>query len=82
MRRTFDFFLIVGTVLTIKIGGPGFWDYLAMDNANRRLSVSNSTRVVVVDPDAGNGEPALAGGDPKGRPAMEPDSFHLVVVGK
>jgi YVTN family beta-propeller protein len=62
MRRTLVLFLIVGTVLaaegyhmlnSIKIGGQGFWDYLAMDNANRRLYVSNSTRVVVVDPDAG-----------------------------
>ncbi len=40
-------------ISTIKIGGQGFWDYLTMDNANRRLYVSNATRVVVIDPDAG-----------------------------
>jgi len=62
MRRTLFFLAIAGTALaaegyhvltTIKIGGQGFWDYLIMDNANRRLYVSNATRVVVVDPDAG-----------------------------
>lgn len=62
MKRTLAFLLIAGTALaaegyhvlsTIKIGGTGFWDYLAMDNANRRLYVSNANRVVVVDPDAG-----------------------------
>lgn len=62
MKRTLIFLMIAGTALaaegyhvisTIKIGGQGFWDYLAMDNANRRLYVSNATRVVVVDPDAG-----------------------------
>lgn len=62
MRRTLIFLAIAGTALaaegyhvlsTIKIGGQGFWDYLMMDNANRRLYVSNATRVVVVDPDAG-----------------------------
>lgn len=62
MRRMLVFLVIAGAALaaegyhvinTIKIGGQGFWDYLAMDNANRRLYVSNATRVVVVDPDAG-----------------------------
>jgi len=62
MRRTFILLAIAGTALaaegyhvlsTIKIGGQGFWDYLTMDNANRRLYVSNANRVVVVDPDAG-----------------------------
>ncbi|HWB82968.1 MAG TPA: YncE family protein [Bryobacteraceae bacterium] len=37
----------------IHIGGPGGWDYLAMDTSSHRLFVSNSTRVVVVDVDAG-----------------------------
>lgn len=62
MRRTFILLVIAGTALaaegyhvlsTIKIGGQGFWDYLTMDNANRRLYVSNANRVVVVDPDDG-----------------------------
>ncbi len=62
MRRRSMFLLIAGTALaaegyhvlsTIKIGGQGFWDYLTMDTVNRRLYVSNATRVVVVDPDAG-----------------------------
>jgi DNA-binding beta-propeller fold protein YncE len=37
----------------IKIGGEGRWDYVAMDNANRRLYVSHGSSVEVVDPDAG-----------------------------
>src|SRR2546422_4408996 len=40
-------------VKEIKIGGEGGWDYLTMDSAARRLYVSHSTHVVVVDPDAG-----------------------------
>jgi len=38
---------------TIQVGGPGGWDYLTMDTANRRLYVSHSTHVVVIDVDAG-----------------------------
>jgi DNA-binding beta-propeller fold protein YncE len=37
----------------IKVGGTGGWDYVALDNANRRLYVSHGTKVEVVDPDAG-----------------------------
>ena len=37
----------------IKIGGEGRWDYVALDNANRRLYVSHGGSVEVVDPDAG-----------------------------
>ena len=41
-------------VLTkIKIGGTGGWDYVALDNTNRRLYASHGTNVEVVDPDAG-----------------------------
>jgi DNA-binding beta-propeller fold protein YncE len=36
---------------TLKIGGDGGWDYLAFDPASRRLFVSHSTHVVVVDAD-------------------------------
>jgi DNA-binding beta-propeller fold protein YncE len=40
-------------VLTkIKIGGEGSWDYVAMDQVNRRLYVSHGNAVEVVDPDA------------------------------
>jgi YVTN family beta-propeller protein len=38
---------------TIKIGGEGRWDYLTMDPAGRRLYISRSTRVQVVDIDDG-----------------------------
>jgi YVTN family beta-propeller protein len=38
---------------TIKLGGTGGWDYLTMDSAARRLYVSRSTRVQVVDVDEG-----------------------------
>ena len=36
----------------IKIGGTGGWDYVALDNTNRRLYASHGTTVEVVDPDA------------------------------
>src|SRR4029450_7200445 len=35
----------------IPIGGEGGWDYLSVDPASRRLYVSHSTRIVVVDID-------------------------------
>jgi DNA-binding beta-propeller fold protein YncE len=35
----------------IEIGGEGGWDFLEVDAANRRLYVTRSTRVVVVDLD-------------------------------
>jgi DNA-binding beta-propeller fold protein YncE len=37
----------------IKIGGTGGWDYVALDNTNRRLYASHTGNVEVVDPDAG-----------------------------
>jgi len=37
----------------IEIGGGGNWDYLRLEESSRRLFVSNGTRVVVVDVDAG-----------------------------
>jgi DNA-binding beta-propeller fold protein YncE len=37
----------------IPLGGEGGWDYLAVDSAARRLYVSHSTKVVVVDIDHG-----------------------------
>ena len=37
----------------IKIGGEGRWDYVALDTVNRRLYVSHSSSVEVVDPDTG-----------------------------
>jgi hypothetical protein len=37
----------------IPIGGASRWDYLTVDSAANRLFVSNATRVVVVDLDAG-----------------------------
>jgi len=35
----------------IPIGGAGSWDYLSIDSAARRLYVTHSTRIVVVDID-------------------------------
>lgn len=46
----------------IHIGGNGTWDRLALDEAGRRLYVSNDNRVVVVDIDAGK----VAGEIPSG----------------
>jgi DNA-binding beta-propeller fold protein YncE len=37
----------------IKLGGEGGWDYLTVDPAARRLYVSHSTKVTVVDVDSG-----------------------------
>jgi DNA-binding beta-propeller fold protein YncE len=36
-----------------ELGGDGGWDYLTVDNASRRIFVSRSTRVMVVDADSG-----------------------------
>jgi YVTN family beta-propeller protein len=38
---------------TIAVGGDGGWDYLAFDSAARRLYITRSTRVIVLDPDSG-----------------------------
>jgi DNA-binding beta-propeller fold protein YncE len=38
-------------VTEIKIGGQGGHDYIAVDPGTRRLFVSNSTQVVVIDID-------------------------------
>jgi DNA-binding beta-propeller fold protein YncE len=38
----------------IEIGGEGGWDYLIVDSAARRLYVSRSTRVIVLDADTGS----------------------------
>jgi len=37
----------------IKVGGDGGWDYLTMDSTARRLYVSHTNVVAVVDPDQG-----------------------------
>lgn len=36
----------------IKMGGEGFWDYLAFDSPTRRLFISRGTKVVVLDVDS------------------------------
>src|SRR5438132_3392598 len=38
-------------VKEIPVGGEGGWDYLTVDEANRRLYVSHGTKVVVIDLD-------------------------------
>jgi DNA-binding beta-propeller fold protein YncE len=40
-------------ITKIKIGGEGRWDYTKFDEVNRRLYVSHSSSVEVVDPDSG-----------------------------
>jgi YVTN family beta-propeller protein len=37
---------------TIKLGGEGFWDYLAFDPPTRRLFISRGAKVVVLDVDS------------------------------
>jgi DNA-binding beta-propeller fold protein YncE len=39
-------------VKTIPIGGPGKWDYIVVDSAARRVYVTHSTHVVVLDADS------------------------------
>jgi len=38
----------------IPVGGEGFWDYLVVDSEARRLYISRSTHVMVLDPDTGS----------------------------
>jgi DNA-binding beta-propeller fold protein YncE len=40
-------------ITKFKIGGLGSWDYTTLDAVNRRLYVSHSTSVEVLDPDSG-----------------------------
>lgn len=39
---------------TIPVGGQGSWDYLSIDETNRRLYVSHETKVDVLDLDSAN----------------------------
>jgi len=39
---------------TIPVGGQGSWDYLSIDEANRRVYVSHETQVDVLDADSAN----------------------------
>jgi hypothetical protein len=39
-------------IKTIKLGGEGFWDYLAFDSPTRRLFISRGTKVVVLEVDS------------------------------
>jgi DNA-binding beta-propeller fold protein YncE len=39
-------------IKTIKLGGEGFWDYLAFDSPTRRLFISRGTKVVVLNVDS------------------------------
>jgi DNA-binding beta-propeller fold protein YncE len=39
---------------TVKLAGPGGWDYLAIDAQSRRLFVSRETHVAVLDADTGD----------------------------
>jgi len=39
-------------IKTVPVGGEGFWDYLAVDSAGRRLYISHGTHVQVMDTDS------------------------------
>lgn len=41
-------------ISTWKLGGDGGWDYLKVDSEARRLYISRSTKVLVIDADSGN----------------------------
>jgi DNA-binding beta-propeller fold protein YncE len=47
----------------IKIGGSATWDRQALDESGRRLYISNDTRIVVVDLDAGKVVGEVAGAE-------------------
>ena len=62
MKRLLTAGLIIATAFAaegykvlnkIKIGGAGGWDYVAVDNTNRRIYASHTNIVEVIDPDAG-----------------------------
>jgi DNA-binding beta-propeller fold protein YncE len=38
-------------IKTIAVGGEGGWDYLATDEANRRVYVTHQTKIIVIDID-------------------------------
>src|SRR5712664_3167484 len=40
-------------IKTYKLGGDGGWDYLTFDGSSRRLFISRSTHVMVIDADSG-----------------------------
>lgn len=40
-------------IKTYKLGGDGGWDYLTVDSTSRRLYISRSTHVIVIDADSG-----------------------------
>jgi YVTN family beta-propeller protein len=40
-------------IKTYKLGGDGGWDYLTVDRAAKRLFISRSTHVMVIDTDSG-----------------------------
>jgi DNA-binding beta-propeller fold protein YncE len=49
---------------TVQVGGPGGWDYVALDSVGHRLFVARGTRDMVLDPETGKslGEiPGLGG---------------------
>jgi DNA-binding beta-propeller fold protein YncE len=37
----------------VKLGGRGFWDYLAIDTAARHVFITNDKRVLIIDADTG-----------------------------
>lgn len=43
-----------GVIKKIPIPGQGSWDYLTVDEGNRRLYVSHGTQVEVLDVDSGS----------------------------
>src|SRR5271165_4783535 len=39
-------------IKTVPVSGDGFWDYVTVDSAARRIYVSHATKVVVLDADS------------------------------
>ncbi len=58
---------------TYKLGGEGGWDYLAVDGAARRVYISRSTHVMVVDADGGRVVGDIPGTDGVHGIALAPD---------
>ena len=61
---------------TFKVGGDGGWDYLTMDAAARRLYISRSSRVMVLDTDSGKIVGEIAGTTGVHGVALVPQSNH------
>jgi len=60
-------------VHTFRLGGAGFWDYMMLDSAARRLYISRGTHVVVMNVDTGKVIGEIPGGHREHGIALAPE---------